>query len=402
VRIIELRDGEAINRLEAEWRALQAQCPDSTPFQTWEWNEAWWRAFGRHKRACLMLFYDSDSPGRERLVGIAPLYVSRHLGTPLRRLAWIGTGSSDYMGPLALPEFAEAVAGAMLKRLERDVSGWDIADLQHLRPSEPLARAGRAHVGRKAADRTTFPMDRCPYLPLPAAWDLLLTRLGKKLRSNIGYYDRLIQRELKDVRSYIADAASLQRGMSALFELHQKRWNARWLPGVLGTRRIQRFHREVAARFLAQGWLRLHLLEADGDIRSVLYCFAYNGRTYYYLGGFSPDLARYSLGTVLTAHAIRAAIEEGCVEFDFLRGEEGYKYRWQPEERVNCRLLLLRQHASLGGLGRIPGEAGLALNRVERFVVHRAKTMAARKDRSAPPVHAVVRQRTEADKVPGR
>ncbi len=402
MRIVELRDGGALAGMEQEWRSLQAQCPDSTPFQTWNWNEAWWRVFGGHKRLHLLLFYETDRNGRDALVGIAPLYASRHLGTPLRRLAWLGTGSSDYLGPLALPEFTEAVADGLLRHLDRHVRGWDMADLQQIRASEPLACSDRAWPAIRPDHQAVLPMERCPYVTLPGTWEQFLARLGKKLRSNIGYYDRLIQRELSDVRIFLADAQTLPRGMTALFDLHQKRWTARWLPGVLGSRRVQRFHREVSARFLAQGWLRLHLLEAGGEIRSAIYCFARNGRTYYYLGGFSPELARYSLGTALTARAIRMAIEEGCVEFDFLRGEEGYKYRWQPEERVNCRLLLLRQRAALGGLGRLPGRAGLALNSVERYVVHRARSIAARMDHGATPTQAVVRQRDKAEQPASR
>jgi CelD/BcsL family acetyltransferase involved in cellulose biosynthesis len=136
---------------------------------------------------------------------------------------------------------------------------------------------------------------------------------------------------------------------------------------------VQAFHREVAARFLANGWLRLHLLTADGDYRAALYCYALGGRTFYYLGGFAPEYSKYSLGTLLTAQAIRQAISEGHAEFDFLRGREPYKYRWQPEERINQRMLLLR---SCPGLGELPGRAGFALNRMERYVEHRFKEFA--------------------------
>ncbi len=399
LRVVEVGGPDALARLEPEWRALQARSADCTPYQTWEWNQAWWRHFGARKRARLLLFYArkdvENSPirgaggapngGEGSLVGLAPLYVSRHLGTPLRRLAWMGTGPSDYLGVLALPEFEAEVAANLLRHLENDARGWDIADLQQIRPHASLLTGvepsdSPVNFG-EAATRAVAPMEPCPYLALPATWEEFTQRIGKKLRSNLGYYDRQLQKNFQEARYTLADAETLDAGMTALFALHQQRWNARWLPGVLGNRRVQAFHREVAARFLANGWLRLHLLTIDGEIRSVLHCFAFGGRTYYYLGGFAPDLGKYSLGTLLTGRAIRQAIAEGCSEFDFLRGNEAYKYRWSPEERVNHRLLLLRTRAGSGGLPMLPGRAGFALNRMERYVEHRAKAFAAQQGR---------------------
>lgn len=228
-------------------------------------------------------------------------------------------------------------------------------------------------------------MEPCPYLALPPTWDALTQRLGKKMRSNLGYYERLLIKTFPDASYSLADTDTLEAGMTALFALHQSRWNARWLPGVLGTKQVQTFHREVAARFLAHGWLRLHLLTIEGTIRAALYCFCLRGHTYYYLGGFAPELGKFSPGTLLTAQAIQYAISEGCTEFDFLRGNEPYKYRWLPEERFNHRLLLLRSYDGLGGLGELPGRAGFALNRMERYIEHRAKQFAEHQGRKAPP-----------------
>jgi CelD/BcsL family acetyltransferase involved in cellulose biosynthesis len=356
------------------WRALQAQCPDLTPFQTWEWNEAWWRHFGARKRLVLLLFWVEN-----RLVGLAPLYASWHLGTPLRRLAWVGTGQSDYLGPLVLPEYAEAVSEALYRILGDGLRGWDMADLQQLRPDNSLfSRAARPWPQHPAEFQSLLPMEPCPYLALPDTWEKLTATLGKKMRSNLGYYERLLYRTFADAEVSLADNSTLEEGMTALFALHQSRWNARWLPGVLGNKRVQAFHREVAARFLEQGWLRLHLLRAEGELRAALYCFASGNRTFYYLGGFAPEYSKYSLGTLLTGRAIQQAIAEAHSEFDFLRGSESYKYRWQPEERINHRILLLRPRR---GLGELPGRAGFALNRMERYVEHRVKAFAEQQGR---------------------
>jgi len=128
---------------------------------------------------------------------------------------------------------------------------------------------------------------------------------------------------------------------------------------------------DVASRFMKRGWLRLHVLRSVDQILAALYCFAFRDRYYYYLGGFEPDLHRFSLGTILTAAAVRQAIEEGCTSFDFLRGKESYKERWKPRVRTNYQCLIARRRDWRS-------EAMLALNRIERYIEHRAKAFADR------------------------
>lgn len=301
-------------------------------------------------------------------VGIAPLCIGSHWGTPLRRLTWIGAGVSDCLGPIALPEHSLEVAHALLRFLRSERSGWDIADLPQLRPEEPLATLIASEAFQSVAG------EPCPYVKLPDTWEAMTARIGKNLRSHLGYAERLVTRTFPDAEFRLATAETLETDLTTLFTLHRQRWNARCLPGALSGRRVQAFHREVAAQFLANGWLRLHLLSADGEVRAGLYAFAFGGRTFYYQSGFAPEFARYSPGTLLIARAIRQAITEGHTEFDFLRGAEAYKYRWLPGERISRHLLLPR---SRRGNATLPGHAGAALCRLERHLEERAKSLAA-------------------------
>jgi CelD/BcsL family acetyltransferase involved in cellulose biosynthesis len=370
LHVEEARTTEAFHALRVEWEALVERCPHATLYQTFDWNEAWWSAFRLRKRLRILAVRRSGE-----MIGIAPLYVSRHLGTPLRRIAFLGTGSSDYMdlicGGSHVPEVWNAVNRHLANR-----PGYDLADLQHLSPDsvlrawiEPRIAAGHDRLARLSIQ------EPCPYLELPPTWEEMGKQLGKKLRSNISYYDRLLPRTFPSAETRLVEPPELESALSDLFDLHQKRWNARLLPGVLGGTRIQTFHREVARRFQAKGALRLHITRVEGRTVAALYCYRFRHRYYYYLGGFSPEMAKFSLGTVLTAHAIRQAIAEGCSEFDFLRGGEEYKYRWTQTQRFNLRLLLPRPRSLRSG-------AMLRLNHLEQFVEHRAKEFAAKRGRS--------------------
>jgi len=362
VKLTETRDPNALTALRDEWDALVGRTERATIYQTWEWNDAWWQAFGHGKRLRLILVHDGPD-----LIGIAPFYSSRHLGTPLRRIAFLGTGASDYLDIIAAREREADVCGEVCRRLA-SLRDYDLADLQQLGPESPLSAHLRARPvaglnGHRVAVRH---IETCPYVELPMTWELFLKSLGKKMRSNVSYYERLASRDLADASTTLSAGGDLPEAIEALFRLHQRRWRSRMLPGVMGSSTVRRFHRDVADRFRSRGWLRLHLTRVGGQIVAALYCFRFRSRYYYYLGGFEPSLGKYSLGTVLTASAIRQAIEEGCDEFDFLRGHEAYKYRWKPRERENAQCLIAQPSGWRS-------DAMLALNRLERYIEEKAK-----------------------------
>ena len=326
--------------LEPEWQQLASVCTAATVFQTFEWNAAWWKHFGGLPGRCLRVVTFRDANGT--LVGLAPLMTSFWYATPLRRLSFLGTGTSDYLDVLAAPGWEHAVVQSLYEYLD-SAGGWQIADFQQLRDGSLFRR----FLPPAGSELTVLdvPGEACPYLPLPPTWPELLQGLGKKTRANVGYYDRTLQKVYAVDIGPVTNEAALDEALTNLFDLHARRWNQRWLPGVFAGKRVQAFHRDAARRLLGRDWLRLFSLRLDGETQASLYCFSYADRLCYYQGGFEPTLARLSLGTVLTARAIQAAIAEGRGVFDFLRGDEPYKAKWTTASYANLRRLVTRSAA---------------------------------------------------------
>jgi len=69
-------------------------------------------------------------------------------------------------------------------------------------------------------------------------------------------------------------------------------------------------------------------------------CLEFGGSVGLYNSGFDPARAALAPGIVLLAHVIRDAIDRGFPVFDFLRGEEPYKYGFgpSPEDVLNVRV----------------------------------------------------------------
>jgi len=154
------------------------------------------------------------------------------------------------------------------------------------------------------------------------------------MREQIRRYPKRLDKQFTTEYCLARTQDETQVALNELFRLHGRRWRARGQTGVLATPRRQKFHREVCAKFLRRDWLRLWTLRCDGQAACVLLSYFYGGRTYFFIGGFEPEMMRWSVGTCLFARVLRHAIEEDrAQEFDFLRGEEEYKYRYGAKNR---------------------------------------------------------------------
>jgi CelD/BcsL family acetyltransferase involved in cellulose biosynthesis len=65
----------------------------------------------------------------------------------------------------------------------------------------------------------------------------------------------------------------------------------------------------------------------------------------FYNAGIDPDARDLSPGVIFVAEAIRFAIEHEKRHFDFLRGNEPYKYEWGSVDEPVQRLLVRRDEA---------------------------------------------------------
>jgi CelD/BcsL family acetyltransferase involved in cellulose biosynthesis len=354
---------------QARWSKLAASCPYATVFQTPEWLVTWWHFIGNNRpfrSLYIIAIYEGDS-----LIGIAPLVSSGWYGLPIRRFSFMGAGSSDYGDFLAQSGREREVCNAVYSHIA-SLSGQALLDLREAREGG-MVRTFKPEISSPLRF-SEWQLEPCPCIDLPTSdspdenWTKLLKVYSKKARANINYYDRALGKTFEVTHSLAGDDASIESAFSSLYDLHARRWNERWLPGVFANKGVQRFHIEAGKSLQKLGALRLRCITLDGVCVAVLYCFAFNGRTCYYQGGFEPELSKYSLGSVLIARALRGAIDEGHPLFDFLRGNEDYKRRWTNGQfKVNGRILVSKSRLVLAIAGMI--------HKIEQFVETTAKRL---------------------------
>ena len=91
-----------------------------------------------------------------------------------------------------------------------------------------------------------------------------------------------------------------------------------------------------------EGWLQMAFVEIGREKAAAYVNFDYQDDIWVYNSGFNPRYWELSLGWVLLAYLIDWAIAHKRSRYDFMRGEEDYKYRFGGVDRRVIRAILRR------------------------------------------------------------
>jgi hypothetical protein len=365
----ELRPFDEISR--ETWDGLAALNPWATPFSAWAFHRAWWDAYGSDAHEETMAVLDAS----DRLVAIVPL-MHRHVveprdaetrtsirhGATTELTAVPESAKAVYFGasyhadyatilgdPADLPAVAEALAEALAGTgLDSPThpAAWDVIDLRRLRAGDPAGAALASAFGaREMREGWTLNLERedvCPVTALPASADIdeFLGSLGKKERHEVR---RKVRRaEAAGALSFVESADPLS-DLEAFIEFHQAKWGADGLfPPTPGGDESRVMFRRLFELFGADGPLRLSFLLVGDRRIGASVSFETADAILYYNAGLDPEARSLSPGVVMVEQLFRRALESGKRRFDFLRGNEPYKYEWGAVDEPIQRFLVRR------------------------------------------------------------
>ena len=193
-------------------------------------------------------------------------------------------------------------------------------------PEEELAVVVAA-VESIGADHEISPDESTAVLDLPSTYDDWLMSIGKKERHEVRRKRRRFEAEFGDI-TVVRESADAVREFC---ELH------RTSPGEKGsfmTASMERLFVDLATDAGAS----VHRLVCDGRTRAAAFGFETDEGYFYYNSAYDPDAAMASPGVVLLSAMIEDQIARGVAVFDFLKGEERYKYRHGARRRPLARV----------------------------------------------------------------
>ena len=315
---------KTLDSLRDSWEGLPPEMKRGPIFVLPAWLESWWQVFG----AKTGLLLGEISKGG-RVIGIAPLRVKN------AEAMFIGDAAvCDYLDFIIVPGRENEFFGILLDGLK--ARGITRLNLEALRPDSTVltSLAGIAREGGCKASCQASGVSLA--LDLPRSWTLYLEGLTAKQRHELRRKLRRLDEE-GTVGFRVAAPSEADASLDIFIDQFRRsrRDKARFMNA-----RMKVFFGALTRAMAASGLIRFGFLELNGSpVASVLF-LDYNNSRYLYNSGYDPGYRHLSVGLLAKVLCIKDAIGQGMTCFDFLRGDEAYKYRLGGSEipLYKCRI----------------------------------------------------------------
>ncbi|PJF39883.1 MAG: hypothetical protein CUN55_13425, partial [Phototrophicales bacterium] len=312
---------DAFEILQPQWNTLLEKSNLNIIFLTWEWQSIWWSAY-RPGELYLLTVYDEN----EQLVGIAPWFIET-TSDKQRTLRTIGCADvTDYLGLIIQSELEEEVLNALVDYLSEQNELINIVDLCNI-PERATFLPKLASLLQEYDYKVTVQQQEvCPVIELPTTFTDYVQSLGKKERHELKRKMRKAEGLNDSIQWYIVnDEHDLNLEITQFLELMRAASPDKEV--FLSNKKNLAFFNAIIPQLYKQGWVQLAFLKINEIPTAAYLNFIYQNEVLVYNSGLNPNIVESgSPGIILLAYLIRHAIEQGYKRFDFLRGNESYKY----------------------------------------------------------------------------
>jgi CelD/BcsL family acetyltransferase involved in cellulose biosynthesis len=315
------------------WNALVQQSIADTPFSRHEYLSEWWKTLGggEWKQAELVLVSAIEN---DQIIGIAPLFIAEYESRPT--LLLVGSIEiSDYLDLIVREQDLSRFLSELLDFLISSLGDrWTVIDWYNIPDTSPTRTTLQDEFTRRGWEYQAEIYRPTPRISLNGSFEEYLSRLDKKQRHEIRRKMRRAAESDLNVRFVIIDKdADIDTEINAFFNLMTQDPNkANFLTPLMR----EQMTVTIRAAF-EQGYLWLAFLEVAGVKVAASLNFDYKNKLWGYNSGVSREHMELSPGWVLLAHTIQWCCENGRHEFDFMRGDEEYKYRFGGVNRYVMR-----------------------------------------------------------------
>lgn len=316
--------------LKDEWNELVKSDELATIFQTWEFQYHTWCIFADRITPYLLLVRNKNNkliacaPMGTRTWGVGPLSV--------RILEFASARYCDYSNFILHRDFVEDSLSILARWFHTNLCRWDAVWLRPIREDSMLIRENLflSKIGYpfQIRQRST-----APYLRFQKGFLTYEDALSKKKARSIRYKVNKLFRRFDGTFEGVADGQLLDEAMNHLMDLHQKRMREKNEMGAFALPSAREEFRALIKKLGARGLAKVHAIRSNEKTIASLCTFEFRGTVSYYQGGFDTDYRQLSPGMVIHPLRINEAIKNGALEYDFLDGDEPYKFTWANGRR---------------------------------------------------------------------
>ncbi len=315
--IVELGSFE---NLSNSWVELLAKMPEPTFFDLPLWQHIWWSEFGSELELRIYAIRSDDGD----LKMIAPL---QKTGEDIAFLG--GTDLCDYHDFLSSDRGNSRWLKSLVEELTSDDSLRSIT-LQSLPGNSPSISQFRENAEEFGWSVSIEQEDVAPRTELPTSWDEYLAGLRKKDRHELRRKLRRLEAAGDFAHYELTDPDEIDAAMDDFMRLHRMSTADK---AEFMTADRESFFRLMSGELANEGITRLSFLEFEGVREATSLSFVTGGVRYLYNSGYNPAQSRLSVGLLNHALTLKTSIEQGIRVFDFMRGNESYKYHLGGTDR---------------------------------------------------------------------
>lgn len=303
------------------WNELLSKSNSDNVFLTWEWLYSWAECFLNKSRELFIVVFHEDN----EVIGIAPWYIKsiRKRMFEIRQIDFLGTNEagSDYLDVIIKKGKEKHVSLFLYNFIFTDATTkWDRLRLYDI-PSNSLFLMHFLNITKEKGkyievNHASF----CPVAMLPASEDEFMSSLSSK-RGQSFRRDLKILRKSDIINHVIFSTENIGTAIKDFFNLYAAKSN--W-PDNNQHMLIQKFIDKTG-----DGSIQIDFLTADGvPIAGLLHLRYLDTLNLYHMAVDKTYNPKVSLGNIMVGLSIINAIRSGIKCYDFLKGDEEYKFHW--------------------------------------------------------------------------
>ena len=318
---------ETFDSLTSYWDDPKHRLEWNLVFVLPAWLKLWWQEFKPDAE-----LYLGAVRRQGEIIGIAPLQLKDDTAS------FIGSRDvCDYLDFVITPGAESDFFRVLLDDLNQ--KGIKRLDLSCLRPESTVLTRLVDIARTRGYEVLCQPEAVSVELDLPPTFDEYLEMLDTKQRHEVKRKLRRLLEAGKIDFQILEDGAAIHKGMDVFLKMFTE---SRSDKAAFLTNQKESFFRSLADTMSGVNLLRMGVLELDTRPTAMILYFDFNGGAYLYNSGYDPDYTGLSVGLMSKVLCIQESIRQGKKKYDFLKGNEVYKYQLGGKEVTlsNCQITI--------------------------------------------------------------
>lgn len=317
-----------------QWDELVERSKGPSVFQTFGWLNSWWETFKEPRWELLLI----AAINNDRLVGLAPFYLDFTVSSVRkknRHIKFIGEGHGDYL-TLIIDCKMEDLIALYVEEILRYTKSIAQAVLGEI--------SGETEFGRylyKESMRFTSRIECvgktiCPRFSLLDASYVNAILRKDSLRRHTAKLRKLGQITVE----HHLEAVDINPLLSHFFEQHIARWSKTRYPSLFLNSRNCTFYQNFILALAENQRIIFTVLKLDNYPVAYHLGLVSYGDFLWYKPSFDISLSQVSPGEVMLRELFLMALSRQFNNFDFTRGDEGFKRRFASEYPINLSFVV--------------------------------------------------------------